>query len=97
LHEGQKAFQKGSFYQTATPEQWIKTLREWSESHRRELPLLSDEAVSFRGIYEKEGACRFWIKDFRLMILRFLNFGLSPALIARGLFLIPIRLLQNPK
>jgi Uma2 family endonuclease len=39
----------------------------------------------------KEGACRFWILDFRLMILRFLNFGLSPALIARGLFLIQNR------
>ena len=45
---------KGSFYQTATPEEWIKALREWSESHHRNLPLVSDEAVSRRGMYEED-------------------------------------------
>lgn len=45
--------QKLPFYYTATPEEWINTLRKWSESHRRDIPLLSDEAVSRRRIYEE--------------------------------------------
>jgi hypothetical protein len=54
LAQNKKAFQKGSFYQTATPEEWIRALREWSESHRRDIPWLSEEAVSRRGIYEED-------------------------------------------
>lgn len=43
------------FYETATPEEWVRALQEWSQSHRGwNAPLLSDEAVSRRGIYEEE-------------------------------------------
>lgn len=43
------------FYETATPEEWTRALREWAESHQGwNAPLLSDEAVSRRGIYEEE-------------------------------------------
>jgi hypothetical protein len=45
--------QEKPFYETATAEEWIAALREWSESHSRDTPLLSDEAVSRRGIYEE--------------------------------------------
>jgi hypothetical protein len=42
------------FYETATPEEWSHALREWSNSHDLNTPLLSDEAVSRRGIYEED-------------------------------------------
>jgi hypothetical protein len=42
------------FYKTATPEEWSRALREWSDSHDRNTPLLSDEAVSRKGIYEED-------------------------------------------
>lgn len=45
--------QERLFYETATHEEWVKAFREWAESHPRNSPILSDEAVSRRGIYEK--------------------------------------------
>ncbi|MBA3921318.1 MAG: hypothetical protein H0X31_06290 [Nostocaceae cyanobacterium] len=42
------------FYETATADEWIQALQEWSFSHRRDTPLLSDYAVSRAGIYEDE-------------------------------------------
>ena len=41
-------------YETATADEWIQALQEWSFSHRRDTPLLSDYAVSRAGIYEDE-------------------------------------------
>ncbi|HEY9851263.1 MAG TPA: hypothetical protein V6D28_17475 [Leptolyngbyaceae cyanobacterium] len=43
------------FQETATPEEWIKAFREWAESHRRDSPLLSDEAISRESIYGERG------------------------------------------
>ena len=34
---------------------WVVRLREWAESHRRDLPLLSDEAISRESIYGDRG------------------------------------------
>ena len=42
------------FYETATAEEWIQALKDWSISHRRDTPLLSDYAVSRAGIYEDD-------------------------------------------
>lgn len=42
------------FYETATAQEWIQSLHEWSSSHRQNTPLLSDYAVSRAGIYEDE-------------------------------------------
>lgn len=42
------------FYETATAEEWIRALHEWSASHNRNIPLLSDYAVSREGIYDEE-------------------------------------------
>lgn len=42
------------FYETATPDEWVKAFREWADSHRRDTPLLNDYAVSRAGIYEDE-------------------------------------------
>jgi hypothetical protein len=42
------------FYETATPDEWVKAFREWADSHRRDTPLLDDYAVSRAGIYEDE-------------------------------------------
>ncbi len=42
------------FYETATPEEWVKAFREWTDSHRRNTPLLSDYALSRAGIYEED-------------------------------------------
>jgi hypothetical protein len=39
------------FYETATPDEWVKAFREWADNHRRDTPLLSDYAVSQAGIY----------------------------------------------
>lgn len=44
------------FYETATPEEWVRAFREWVESHRGlNLPLLSDEAISRESIYGERG------------------------------------------
>lgn len=37
-----------------SPSQKAKAFREWAESHRRGLPLLSDEAISRESIYSNE-------------------------------------------
>ncbi len=49
-----KSKQERPFYETATASEWIQALKEWSQSHRRDTPLLSDYAVSRAGIYEDE-------------------------------------------
>ncbi|MBR8837835.1 MAG: chorismate synthase [Stigonema ocellatum SAG 48.90 = DSM 106950] len=47
--------QERPFYETATPEEWVDALREWSESHRgMNLPSLSDYAVSRESMYDDE-------------------------------------------
>lgn len=44
------------FYETATPQEWVKAFREWVESHRgRNFPTLSDEAISRESIYGERG------------------------------------------
>ncbi|MGL4498026.1 MAG: hypothetical protein ACRCU2_03100 [Planktothrix sp.] len=43
------------FYETATPEEWVKAFREWAESHRGDRPSLSDEAISRESIYGERG------------------------------------------
>jgi hypothetical protein len=42
------------FYETTTPDEWVKAFREWADSHRRDTPLLSDYAVSRAGIYQED-------------------------------------------
>ncbi|TAE56648.1 MAG: hypothetical protein EAZ87_17895 [Nostocales cyanobacterium] len=42
------------FYETASDEEWITALHEWSYSHPQNTPILSDHAVSRAGIYEDE-------------------------------------------
>ncbi|MCM0592386.1 MAG: hypothetical protein HEQ35_26100 [Gloeotrichia echinulata IR180] len=42
------------FYETATPDEWVKAFREWASSHTRDTPLLDDYAVSRAGIYEED-------------------------------------------
>jgi hypothetical protein len=42
------------FYETATPEEWVKAFREWSEGHSRDTPLLSEYALSRSGIYDED-------------------------------------------
>ena len=49
-----KSKQNPLFYDTATAEEWIQALKDWSISHRRDTPLLSDYAVSRAGIYEDD-------------------------------------------
>lgn len=49
-----KSQQERPFYETATAEEWIHELQEWSQSHRRDIPVLSDYAVSRAGIYEED-------------------------------------------
>ena len=40
------------FYETATPQEWVRAFSEWVESHRDlNLPLLSNEAISRESIY----------------------------------------------
>ena len=46
--------QKRPFYETATPDEWVKAFREWADSHRRDTPILSDYAVSRAGIYSED-------------------------------------------
>ena len=43
------------FQETSTPEEWARALVEWSESHGRSTPLLSDEAISRESIYARRG------------------------------------------
>ncbi|WP_254564087.1 hypothetical protein [Oscillatoria sp. HE19RPO] len=42
------------FYETATPEEWVKAFREWAQSHTGHQPSFSDEAISReRGLMEQ--------------------------------------------
>lgn len=43
------------FYETATPEEWIKAFQEWAASHSGDRPSLSDEAISRESIYGEGG------------------------------------------
>lgn len=44
------------FFNTATDDEWIATFSEWSKSHKsRNLPVLSDEAMSRDSIYDERG------------------------------------------
>lgn len=43
------------FQETATPEEWARALRDWSESHGRNTPILSDEAISRESLYAERG------------------------------------------
>lgn len=43
------------FYETATPQERAKAFREWAESHPRNSPALSDEAISRESIYGERG------------------------------------------
>ncbi|MDY6804986.1 MAG: hypothetical protein SXA11_14435 [Cyanobacteriota bacterium] len=47
--------QKRPFYETATSTEWAKEFREWAESHPRNSPSLSDEAISRESIYAERG------------------------------------------
>jgi hypothetical protein len=48
---------EATFALTASPEEWIKTFREWVNTPRPEHPPLSDEAISRESIYrEREHA-----------------------------------------
>ncbi|MGL5192089.1 MAG: hypothetical protein ACRC8Y_00605 [Chroococcales cyanobacterium] len=44
-----------AFYETATPAERAKAFREWAESHPRNQPYLSDEAISRESIYGERG------------------------------------------
>ncbi|MCT7976061.1 hypothetical protein [Laspinema olomoucense] len=43
------------FYETATPAEWVKAFQEWAQSHPRNQPSLSDEAISRESIYGERG------------------------------------------
>ncbi|MBH8562002.1 hypothetical protein I8748_07420 [Nostoc sp. CENA67] len=45
---------KRPFYETATPDEWVKAFREWAASHHHNVPPLSDYAVSRQSMYEDE-------------------------------------------
>ncbi|HLO84479.1 MAG TPA: hypothetical protein VK203_05600 [Nostocaceae cyanobacterium] len=49
-----KKQQELPFYETATPDEWVKAFREWSASHHHNVLPLSDYAVSRESIYEDE-------------------------------------------
>jgi hypothetical protein len=42
------------FYATATPQERVRAFREWAESHGKDTPLLTDEAISRESIYEDD-------------------------------------------
>lgn len=43
------------FYETATPQEWVKAFHEWAASHDPNSPCLSDEAISRESIYGERG------------------------------------------
>ncbi|NEP39292.1 MAG: hypothetical protein F6K35_08520 [Okeania sp. SIO2H7] len=47
--------QERPFYESATPKERAKAFREWAESHSRNSPSLSDEAISRESIYGERG------------------------------------------
>lgn len=40
---------------TASPQERARAFRAWAESHRRDTPLLSDDAISRESIYSERG------------------------------------------
>ncbi|MEH2287388.1 hypothetical protein [Nostoc sp.] len=54
LEQLMKLKQEQPFYKTATALEWITAFREWTESHRRDPPLLSEYALRRAGIYDDE-------------------------------------------
>jgi hypothetical protein len=43
---------KNHFFETATDDEWISAFHQWSESHKaKELPVLSEEAMSRESMY----------------------------------------------
>ena len=46
--------QERPFYETATPEEWVRAFRAWASGHERNTPLLSDYAVSRESMYDDE-------------------------------------------
>ncbi len=42
------------FYETATPEEWVRAFQEWASCHALDSPLLSDYAVSRESMYDDE-------------------------------------------
>jgi hypothetical protein len=53
--QAQTEGQERPFYETATPKERAKAFREWAESHPRNSPSLSDEAISRESIYAERG------------------------------------------
>ena len=49
-----KPQQERLFYETATAQEWVEAFQDWAESHDRNIPLLSDYAVSRESMYEDE-------------------------------------------
>lgn len=47
--------QERPFYETAIPQERAKAYREWAESHGKNSPMLSDEAISRESIYGERG------------------------------------------
>ena len=47
--------QERPFYETATPQEWASAFQEWAESHPRNMPYLSDEAISRESLYGERG------------------------------------------
>jgi hypothetical protein len=43
------------FYETATPQEWVRAFKEWAASHDSNSPCLSDEAISRESIYGERG------------------------------------------
>jgi hypothetical protein len=37
------------------PDEWLRKFRAWAHSHRTDIPLLSDEAISRESIYSDRG------------------------------------------
>jgi len=47
-----QAVGQAPFYLSATPETWKSALREWSQSHNKSTPLISDEMLRRDNLYE---------------------------------------------
>ncbi len=44
-----------AFYETASPAEWTRALREWAAAHPSDTPPLSDAATDRESIYEGRG------------------------------------------
>ena len=50
----ESSFNEKHFFNTATDDEWIASFSKWSQSHKsRNLPVLSDEAMSRDSIYSE--------------------------------------------